>query len=123
MAQSKLGNTKSAVTDYEKAIELDANMVAAINNLAWIRATGEAEFRDGKVALDLATKAREITKDRDSSVLDTLAAANAELGRFNDAARWQIAAIRLKERGTASDALYQRLKLYSDKQAFRAKSR
>ena len=53
--------------------------------------------------LDLATRASEITKDQDSSVLDTLAAANAELGRFTDASSWQMAAIRLKDRGTASD--------------------
>lgn len=123
MVHSKLGNTQAAVADYEKAIQLDPNMVVAINNLAWIRATGEAEFRNGQVALELATKAWDMTKGRDGSVLDTLAAANAELGRFADASKWQIAAIRLSERGSASDALYQRLKLYSDKQAFRAKSR
>ena len=47
MAQSKLGNTKVAVADYEKAISLDPNMVAAMNNLAWIRATGDESLRDG----------------------------------------------------------------------------
>lgn len=123
MAHSKLGNTKGAVADYEKAISLDANMAAALNNLAWIRATGDPEFRNGKTALELATRAQEITKGLDSSVLDTLAAANAELGRFSDAAKWEIAAIRMKERGPAADPLYQRLKLYSEKQAYRAKSR
>lgn len=123
MIQSKLGNTKEAVADYEKAISLDPNMVAAINNLAWIRATGEPEYRDGAKALELASHAQEITKGQDGSVLDTLAAANAELGRFTDAARWQIAAIRLKDRGSAADPLYQRLRLYAAKQAYRAKSK
>jgi tetratricopeptide (TPR) repeat protein len=122
MVHSKLGKTKEAIADYEKAISLDPKMVAAINNLAWIRATGETEFRDGAKALELASQAQEITKGLDSSVLDTLAAANAELGRFADAAKWQIAAIRLKGRGAASDPLYLRLKLYSTKQAYRAKT-
>lgn len=122
MVQSKLGNTKEAVADYEKAISLDSNMVAAMNNLAWIKATGEDALRDGAKALELATRASEITKGQDSSVLDTLAAANAELGRFTEAARWQMAAIRLKVRGPAADPLYQRLKLYSLKQAYRAKT-
>lgn len=123
LAQSKLGKTKEAVADYEKSISLDANMVSAMNNLAWIRATGEESIRDGAQALKLATRASEITKGQDASVLDTLAAANAELGRFTDASRWQMAAIRLKDRGSSADALYQRLKLYSSKQAFRSKAK
>jgi tetratricopeptide (TPR) repeat protein len=122
MANSRLGKTKEAVADYEKAIELDGGLVAAMNNLAWIRATGEAEFRDGEKALVLAAKARELTKGQDGSILDTLAAAHAEAGRFQEAMKWQVAAIRLKDRGPAADPLYQRLKLYSAKQAFRAKS-
>jgi tetratricopeptide (TPR) repeat protein len=123
MAQSKLGNVQAAIADYEKALALDSTLVAAMNNLAWIRATGDAAVRDGKAAVELANRAREMTKDQDSSVLDTLAAAHAELGQFTEAAKWQVAAIRLKDRGAPSDALYARLKLYSARQAFRAKSR
>lgn len=121
MARSKLGQTKEAIADYEEALTLDSSMAAAMNNLAWILATGEKEFRDGERAVALATKARELTGDQDSAILDTLAAALAETGKFREATQWQLAAIRLKGRGEDVDDLYERLRLYSSNQPYRAR--
>lgn len=60
--------------------------LSAINDLAWLLATTPVEeVRDGKEAVKLAERGREITHGKDPAVLDTLAAAYAETGRFGRA--------------------------------------
>ena len=55
--------------------------------MAWIRATHpDPKFRDGRQAVILALRAVELSPG-DAAVLDTLAAAYAEAGRFAEAAR------------------------------------
>lgn len=62
-----------------------------LNALAWIYATcRDGSFRDGKKAVDIATQAcdamKRKTPDRkDPGLLDTLACALAEAGRFAEA--------------------------------------
>ena len=51
---------------------------------AWILATN-AELHNGPEALELATRALLLTHSQDAATLDTLAAAYAENGRFEDA--------------------------------------
>jgi len=54
--------------------------------LAWILATHpDARLRDSAQALQLATRAFELSPPNDAAALDTLAAAYAEAGRFDDA--------------------------------------
>jgi len=58
----------------------------AINALAWTLATSaNAAFRDGARAIDLAQKACELTDWRSAGAMDTLAAAYAETGKFDQA--------------------------------------
>ncbi len=58
----------------------------ACNDLAWVRATHrDPTVRDGPQAQWLALRAVREGGGRDPAVLDTLGAANAELGRFHDA--------------------------------------
>src|SRR5262249_18001928 len=60
---------------------------AALNGLAWALATCvDSAVRDGPAAVDLAEKAVAATNRKDANMLDTLAAAYAEVGRFSDAA-------------------------------------
>jgi tetratricopeptide (TPR) repeat protein len=78
-----------AVADYEKAIAVNPEYGAAYNNLAWLLATcPDAQFRDGARAVTLAEKARQLLPNRPRE-MDTLAAAYAEAGRFDDAVRMQ----------------------------------
>jgi tetratricopeptide (TPR) repeat protein len=60
----------------------------ATANLAWILATApDPRFRDGKEAVALADVAVQATSGREPQALNTLAAAYAQAGRFEDALR------------------------------------
>jgi tetratricopeptide (TPR) repeat protein len=60
--------------------------VGALNDLAWFLATRpQAEERDGARAVGFAERACEMTQYRQAIVVDTLAAAYAEAGRFPEA--------------------------------------
>jgi len=98
-AWSRRKNYARAIADYKKALETDPNFVVSYNNLAWLLATcPKRKYRSGKKALELARKAVKLNPD--ASTLDTLAAAYAELGKFDEAVSTVERIIRvLKERG------------------------
>jgi tetratricopeptide (TPR) repeat protein len=79
-----------AIADFNEAIEINPNLAPAYNNLAWIYATNpDSSFRNGKKALELATKACELTQYGKVEDVESLAAACAETGDFDSAVRWQ----------------------------------
>lgn len=92
-AHYNLGNTllylmkpKEAVAEYERAFSLNPQDVEALNNLAWVLATWpDNRNRDGAKAVQWAEKAAALTENKSAVHLATLAAAYAEVGRFDDA--------------------------------------
>ena len=83
-----------AITDYNNVIELKPDDPRAYNKLSWVLATApKALHRNGKQAVELAEKA--VRLDRNAGKLDTLSAAYAEVGRFEDAINTQLQAIAL----------------------------
>ena len=75
-----------AVRHYRWALNLNPDLLPALNNLAWIRATHSSkELRDGAEAVELAERCCRLMDYRVSASLDTLAAAYAEAGRFPEA--------------------------------------
>ena len=83
---AKQGRAADAITHYSEALRIHPNYMDALNNLAWIFATnGDPAFRNGVKAVQMAERACKISGNNDPFLLDTLAAAYAETGRFEKA--------------------------------------
>jgi tetratricopeptide (TPR) repeat protein len=93
-AYLNIGKHKEAIADFEAALKLEPEDTTILNNLAWVLATSpEAEVRNGKRAVELATKACELTEYKMPHILSTLAAAFAESGNFDTAIEWSQKAV------------------------------
>jgi tetratricopeptide (TPR) repeat protein len=113
---------QKALADYQRAVEIDAKDPGNHNSLAWLLATcPDVKFRDGKKALEAATRACELASWKKAYVLDTLAAAYAEDGKYADAVRWQKKAVEIAEVDKAGNLkeYRERLKLYEQGKPFR----
>lgn len=112
------GDLEGAIVDYTRAIEVDPNLAIAYNQLAWELATAEQPaIRDGRRAVESALKACELSQWKNSSHMDTLAAAYARAGNFEDAVKWEHKA--LEDPRLASDEkTAQRLRLYEEGKAW-----
>lgn len=100
IALMQKGAIAEAIQHYEAALAIDSDSAVALNNLAWILATSpDAAYRDGRRAVELASKA--VQRDRGSfQFTRTLAAAYAEGGSFDQAiATAQRAALLAREEG------------------------
>ncbi len=90
------GRTYRRMRDYShaeacllEALNCDPNEPYAYNGLAWLWATCPVQgFRHGPKAVEYATKANNLTSSKDPYVLDTLAAAYAEVGQYDEAVQW-----------------------------------
>jgi tetratricopeptide (TPR) repeat protein len=105
-----------AIKDYTQAIEIDTNCPQAYNNFAWILATcPDDSIRDGTKAIELATRACDLSKWKNYHTLDTLAAAYAEMGNFEEALKWQNKLFELVGGGKELNKdLARRLRLYEE---------
>jgi tetratricopeptide (TPR) repeat protein len=118
-AWSNKGNCGKAISDYEEAIRVDPKHARACNGLAWLLATcPDSKLRDGKKAIEAATKACELTDWTNADHVDTLAAAYAEAGDFDNAVKWQTKAVELTEEANKAD-FSSRLELYRAKTPYR----
>jgi Flp pilus assembly protein TadD len=79
-------NTTEAIAHYRKALSLTPAMPEALNDLAWILATDlHADIRNGAEAVQLARRACALTGNKMPLMMETLAAACAEAGDFDEA--------------------------------------
>lgn len=117
-----LGRHPEAVAVLTQVLEIDASLIVATNNLAWLLATSPDDaVRDGKRALELATKAAEATEYREAFILSTLAAAYAETGDFALAMKWSQECLqRAEEEGDDRiDDMRRELESYKKNEPFR----
>jgi len=118
-AKLAIGEHASAISDYEAALKLNAKDETLLNNFAWVLATSPQDnLRDGKRAIDLATKACEQTEYQAAHILSTLAAAYAETGDFETARKWSAKAVELGE-GDVKEQLREELETYQKNTPFR----
>jgi tetratricopeptide (TPR) repeat protein len=74
------------LVQFRHALTLKKDDVRVMNEMAWILATDpNPQLRNGEEALRLARRACELTRNANPAYLDTLAAANAEAGKFEEA--------------------------------------
>jgi len=86
VAFDEKGQIAEAIKQYEQALEISPQSVAAENNLAWLLATNpDASIRHRDRALELATRANQLSGGGNATVLRTLAAAYANAGQFSRA--------------------------------------
>ena len=84
----KGGNTLESVNYYRKGLKIDPNNIKASNNLAWLLATTpNKNIRNADEALAIANKIVNLTGNKNPDTLDTLAAALAAKGRYNEAVK------------------------------------
>ena len=121
MAWDNQGVYAKAIADYNEAVQCNPKLAAAYNNRAWIWATcPDARYRDGKQAVESATRLCELESWNDPSNLDTLSAAYAEAGDFKSAVKWQSKAVELAPASDKAD-LQSRVDLYRSGKPYREK--
>ena len=74
------------MAELREAVRLAPDDANVLKIAAWVAATSqEAEVRSAADAVNWSERAVKLAKDQDASILDCLAAAYAEAGRFPDA--------------------------------------
>lgn len=98
------GMKKEAVRHFQSVLQSETNHPGALNNLAWIMATSrEPDVHNSAEALQLALRAAAASTNENLFLLDTLSAAYAAGGRFDDAVRTAEQAARLADRQGATN--------------------
>ena len=90
------GKAREATDCYERALHLSPELRNSLTGLGWILATcPDGSLRNGTRAVQLATKAVEISQRQRPIALRTLAAAYAEAGQFDQATAVATEALKL----------------------------
>lgn len=109
---------KEALSLYESTLKSNPGHLMTLNDLARLLATSpEASIRNGQRAVQLAEQATRLTGHKNPLLLDSLAAAHAETGNFEQAVRWQSKALELAPE-PMKPSLRQRLELYTSNKPF-----
>jgi len=114
-----LGKNDKALADFDEALRLGPDKTAACNAASWFHATcEEAKYRNGKQAVALGVHACELTQWENYATIDTLAAAHAEVGNYDEAVRWQKKALELAP-PASKKRMADRLALYHSHKPYR----
>lgn len=117
-----LGRYRESLDSFRSAVEAYEAHPGAHNNIAWIFSTIPLDsMRDGKKAIEHATRACELTDWKSAAFLDTLAAACAEAGDFENAIKWQSTAREFLEKDDEAniEGFESRLELYREGKPYR----
>ena len=117
------GESGRALGYFKKALESDPDMTSTLANTAWIMATAADDtLRDAATALQHASRAAELSKRGDPSILQVLAGAQAAAGEFDQAVATAIEAVKLA-RAKGNEGLAESIeamqRLFEQKQPYR----
>jgi tetratricopeptide (TPR) repeat protein len=122
LALKRMGRVSEAAGQYEQALRINPDYPEALNDLAWILATRPLTESGNTVrAVELAERACKLSGNRVANYLDTLAAAYAAAGRFDDAIGTAQKATELARSGGQpglAEKIEGRLRLYRDGHAY-----
>ncbi len=111
-----------AVRDHMEALKRKPDDAATFNYLAWVWSTApDPNFRNGRRALECATRACELTEWQTPGFVDTLACAHAEVGQFSEAVNWSEKAIELASDDKSRQEYEARMELFRNRQPAREK--
>jgi len=114
------GNFTQSLFDSYEVIKRENRSFGAHNRAAWLLATAPFPHRNGARAIEMATRACELTDWKNPSYIDTLAAAHAEAGNFTEAVRWQQRSLEFPDFAKRwGPAAQERLELYRKGQPYR----
>jgi len=119
VANHNLGDDAKAAADFREAIRINPEHISSLGMFAWLLSTApDAKLRDGRYAVELATRACDLTKWKDHSSLRSLAAAYAEVGDFEVAIEYETKAISLSG-GNKNKDYYKLLETYRAGEPYR----
>ncbi len=115
------GDYQAALDSLDRQLKQFPDNAWLHNNKAWLLSTCPvAEIRDGEKAVEHAGRACGLTNYVNYMMLDTLAAAHAEQGDFDEAVRWQKKAIEMMPADTFDGGgVRDRLELFESGQPYR----
>lgn len=114
------GDYGRALAVYDELARTYPQLVEAYSRSAWLRATcPDVRYRDGKLAVESARRACELTDWRRPGELEVLAAACAEAGDFGSAVKWQEKTLTLTVEPADVQSCRTRLALYLARKTFR----
>jgi len=120
----RVGNFRQGAVHFSDALEQEPDFIPALASLALVRATSHDEtLRNGRQAVELATRACELAQYKHPEALHALAAAYAEAGRFGDAVSTANLATRVASAAgnkTLADTVERALGLYQQQKPFRS---
>ena len=122
-ALTATGRQAEAVAAFHGALRAQPEWPTALGALAWLHATsGDPDVRDPRAAVELASRAAELSGRQDAAVLDALAAAYAADDRFDEATRSAEAAEALAAESAPHlvEGIAARLRLYRTGRPVRA---
>ncbi|HEY3965673.1 MAG TPA: tetratricopeptide repeat protein [Planctomycetaceae bacterium] len=118
------GDFGNAITDFNEGMRVEPDAVVCPYQLAMLLAScPDAKFRDGKRAVELATKICEKCKWEINPAMTTLAAGYAEIGDFENAVKWQEKAADLADDAKMKAEFHARLELYKFHRSYRRESK
>ena len=113
---------EDALADFEEVLRRAPELSTAANDYAWTLATNPNDkIRDGRKAIKYAKDACHETDYQHAPTVDTLAAAYAEAGEWDEAVKWEEEAVKLAEKTHPKDVqgMRARVLLYKEKRPFR----